>query len=317
MKLIIYMPAYNEEENIQQVISALPVKLDHINTVEVLVIDDGSKDRTVELAKAAGAHVISHSKNSGVGAAFKSAIPFALENNADILVSIDADGQFDPREIPALIKPIIEGKADMVIGNRFLNGKPADMPELKFWGNKQVTKIISSITDQKFTDVSCGYRAYGREALLRLNIFGDFTYTHESILSVIYQGLRVLEMPISVRYDSERKSRVAGSISNYAVQTSKIIFRVLLDYRPMRVFGTSGGILIGIGALFELFLFIYYAFTGSFTPYKAAGFIGLGFILFGMLVLLIALVSDMLNRLRINMDQQLYETKKLRYENRK
>ena len=145
MKLIIYMPAYNEEENIQQVISALPAKLDHINTVEVLVIDDGSKDRTEELAKAAGAHVISHSKNSGVGAAFKSAIPFALENNADILVSIDADGQFDPREIPALIKPIIEGKADMVIGNRFLIVEKG-CSDTRTGASKSRSKVLSWIT---------------------------------------------------------------------------------------------------------------------------------------------------------------------------
>jgi len=317
MKLIIYIPAYNEEENIQRVLAALPTKLEGIGEVATLVVDDGSTDRTVELAKAAGAAIIKHYKNRGVGAAFRSSVQYALENNADILVSIDADGQFAPGEIPALIKPILDGETNMVIGNRFHNGKPVDMPGIKFWGNKQVTSIIGSITGQKFTDVSCGFRAYDREALLRLNVFGDFTYTHESILSLVYQGLRVVEMPVTVRYDANRKSKVAGSISNYAWQTSKIMLRVLLNYRPLRVFGTTGIILIGVGALFELFLFIFYAVAGSFTPYKAAGFIGLGFILFGMLVLLIALISDMLNRLRINMDQQLYETKKIRYDDRK
>jgi len=317
MKLIIYIPAYNEEENIQRVLAALPTKLEGIGEVATLVVDDGSTDRTVELAQGAAAAIIKHYKNRGVGAAFRSSVQYALENNADILVSIDADGQFSPGEIPALIKPILDGEANMVIGNRFHNGKPVDMPGIKFWGNKQVTRIVSSITGQKFTDVSCGFRAYDREALLRLNVFGDFTYTHESILSLVYQGLRVVEMPVTVRYDANRKSKVAGSISNYAWQTSKIMLRVLLNYRPLRVFGTTGIILIGIGALFELFLFIFYAVAGSFTPYKAAGFIGLGFILFGMLVLLIALISDMLNRLRINMDQQLYETKKIRYDDRK
>lgn len=317
MILLIYIPAFNEEENIQQVIGALPRQLSGIEQVATLVVDDGSSDRTAELARAVGANVVTHYKNRGVGAAFRSAVQYALEQKVDMLVSIDADGQFDPSEIPALIAPIIANKADMVIGNRFENGKPDDMPRLKFWGNKKVTGIISSITGQKFTDVSCGFRAYDREALMRLNMFGDFTYTHESILSLVYQGLRVAEVPVSVRYDADRKSRVAASISNYAWQTSKIMLRVLLNYRPMRVFGTAGAVFIGIGAMFEIFLFVYYAVAGSFTPYKAAGFIGLGFILFGMLVLLIALVSDMLNRLRINMDQQLYETKKIRYDNKR
>jgi len=317
MKMLIYIPAFNEAENIQQVIAALPRQLAGIDQVDTLVVDDGSTDRTAELARSAGASVVVHYKNRGVGAAFKSAVQFALEHDADLLVSIDADGQFDPLEIPLLVAPILADRADMVVGNRFEKGKPEDMPGLKFWGNKKVTGIISSISGQKFTDVSCGFRAYDREALLRLNVFGDFTYTHESILSLLYQGLRVDEVPVSVYYDTARKSRVAGSISNYAWQTSKIILRVLLNYRPLRVFGTAGAILIGIGGLFELFLFIYYIVAGSFTPYKAAGFIGLGFILFGMLVLLIALISDMLNRLRINMDQQLYETKKMRHDNRR
>ena len=122
------------------------------------------------------------------------------------------------------------------------------------------------------------------------------------------------EQPIKVRYDPERKSRVARSLFWYAVQTSKIIFRVLLDYKPLMVFGGFGGAMVAIGIGFELFLFGHYIIVGSFSPYKSAGFIWLGFIIFGMLVLLIALVADMLNRMRINQDQVLYEIKKNRYD---
>jgi glycosyltransferase involved in cell wall biosynthesis len=314
MKLIIYMPAYNEEENIQKAIDGLPVALSGIDTIEKLVIDDGSADKTAELARTANALVISHEKNRGVGAAFHSAVQFALENDADILVGIDADGQFDPLEIPGLIAPILSNRADMVIGNRFIQGIPENMPPLKYWGNNRISKLISTICHQDFQDVSCGYRAYNREALLRLNLFAEFTYTHETILSLIYQGLRVMDHPIRVKYYPERKSRVANSIVNYAMQTSKIILRVVLDYRPLRVFGTLGVVLMLIGVVFELFLFGYYAITQSFSPYKSAGFIGLGFIIFGMLVLLIALIADMLNRLRINQDKILYQIKKSRYE---
>jgi glycosyltransferase involved in cell wall biosynthesis len=313
MKLIIYLPTFNEAENIQKVLSSLPHQLDQIDHIQYLVVDDGSTDNTASLARSCGAQVISHGLNRGVGAAFQSAVQYALENKADILVGIDADGQFDSQEIPDLIRPILEDEVQLVIGNRFSSGIPENMPRIKYWGNQVVAKLISSFSNQIFTDVSCGFRAFSREALFRLNIFAQFTYTHETILSMVYQGQRIVEHPITVTYHPGRKSRVAGSILAYAIQTSKIILRVMLDYRPMRVFGTLGAGLILIGSLFELFLLIHYISTLTFTPYKNFGFIGLGFIIFGMLVLLIALVADMLNRVRLNQDKILYEIKKSRY----
>jgi glycosyltransferase involved in cell wall biosynthesis len=314
MKLVIYMPALNEEKQITQVISNLPRELDFIDCIQYLVVDDGSSDQTAALALSAGAQVVSHGKNRGVGAAFHSAIQFALENGSDILVSIDADGQFDPIDIPAMIQPIIANKFDMVMGNRFIGGMPDYMPKAKYWGNQKVAQLIGFVSGQNFQDVSCGFRAYGREALFRLNIFAEFTYTHETILSLVFQGMRVAEYPIRIKYFPERTSRVAGSISRYAFQISGIILRVMLDYRPIRVFGSFGSLFLIIGTGFILFLLGHYALTSSFTPYKNAGFIGLGFIIFGMLVLLIALIADMLNRLRLNQDKLLYEFKKMRYK---
>lgn len=308
------MPALNEEEKIQNVIKNLPTQLDGIDKIEYLVVDDGSTDQTVMIAKSVGANVISHGRNRGVGAAFQSAVQFALENGTDILVGIDADGQFDANEIPILVQPIVDQKAEMVIGNRFNSSKPENMPTIKYFGNNLIAKLIGIISGQEFQDVSCGFRAYSREALFRLNLFGNFTYTHETILSLIFKGLKITEVPISVRYDKERKSRVASNVLLYAFQSSKIILRVLLDYRPLPFFGGLGGILFGIGTLFELFLVGYYVFNGRFTPYKSFGFIGLGFIIFGLLVFLIALISDMINRLKMNQEKILYELKKSKYD---
>jgi glycosyltransferase involved in cell wall biosynthesis len=313
VKLIIDIPALNEEEQIGQVIASLPKNMNGIDTIEFLVVDDGSTDATTITAREAGAMVIRHPVNRGVGAAFQSAMRHALENGADLLVTVDADGQFDAAEIPMLIEPILDGQADMVVGNRFAFGIPANMPRLKYWGNQQVAKLIRTIAGQTLQDVSCGFRAYSREALLRLNIFGEFTYTHETIISLAYQGLRVAECPISVRYFQERRSRVADSVLRYAIQTSKIILRTTLDYRPLRIFGTLGSVLVGIGVLFEAFLLGHYFLTQAYSPYKALGFIGLAFIVFGMLVLIIALVADMINRMRLGQDKVLYELKKMRY----
>lgn len=313
MKVIIYLPVLNEEKHIQAVLSSLPRQLPGIDEIEMLVIDDGSRDNSAELAGSLGAHVIIHDRNRGVGAAFRSAVQYALANHTNILVGIDADGQFDPNEIVTLVNPILQNKADLVIGSRFIRGRPDFMSRIKYWGNRKVAGLISSISGKKFNDVSCGFRAYGREALYRLNLFGNFTYTHETILSLVYQGLRVVEKPVSVNYDPERRSKVARSIPNYTIQTIKIIIRILLDYRAMRVFGTIGSIFVSFGILCEISLFTYYSFTHNFTPYKVVGFVGLGLAVFGMMIWLVALISDLLNRMRINMDQQLYEIKKIRY----
>ncbi len=314
MKLIITIPALNEEDTIVNTISAIPESINGINEIVVLVVDDGSTDNTADLAAKAGAQVVSHGHNKGVGSAFQSAVHFALENFADVLVSIDADGQFDPHQIPLLLSPILTRKADMVLGNRFLSGQPEDMPPIKFSGNKWIANFLRNISGQKFTDVSCGFRAYNRETLFRLNVYGKFTYTHETILSAVFQGLKVVEVPVSVRYFPERKSRVAGSIPKYALQASKIIMRVLLDYRPLNVFGITGLVFSLIGLAFGVFLLVHYFITHAFTPYKTFGFLSLGFIIFGLVIFVIALVSDMLNRMKSNQEKMLYELKKIRYE---
>jgi glycosyltransferase involved in cell wall biosynthesis len=313
MKLIIYMPALNEEEGIADVIKHLPKDFSGVDEVEILVVDDGSKDNTVQIAKEQGASVVSHSVNRGVGRAFQSAVQYALENKADILVSIDADRQFNSDQIPHMIKPLLRGKADMVTGNRFENGMPENMPKTKYWGNKQMSRLISLISGQRFKDVSCGFRAYNREALMRLNLFGDFTYTQETILDMVYKGLTVIEFPVDVKYFSNRKSRVAGKVVSYAFKTTKIIVRTLRDYKPMLFFGGMGFVSMGIGLLFEIFMFGHYLLSGSFTPYKAFGFIGLGFLVFGLLLVIVGLLADMFNRVRKNQERIMYELKRERY----
>jgi len=314
MKLIIYMPALNEQEGISEVIKSLPKKIDGIDEVKILVVDDGSTDSTAKIAKESGADVVTHTVNKGVGRAFQSAVQYALENGVDILVSIDADRQFNSDQIPHIIQPILNKEADMVTGNRFENGIPENMPKSKYWGNEQMSKLISLISGQKFRDVSCGFRAYNREALLRLNLFGAFTYTQESILDMVFKGLRVVEFPVDVIYFKGRKSRVAGSIVKYAFRTSNIILSTLRDYKPMVFFGGMGGILIFFGLVMEIFLGIFFLISGDFTPFKFVGFMGFGFLVFGLLLVIVGLLANMFNRVRVNQEKILYELKKERYD---
>lgn len=314
MKLLIYMPALNEEDSLGGVIKDLPKKIDGIDEIKVLVVDDGSKDRTAEIAKKNGADVISHGTNKGVGSAFHSAVEYALDNKIDILVSIDSDRQFNSQQIPDIIQPLLKNEADMVIGNRFHRCMPENMPRTKYWGNQQMSKLISLISGKKFRDVSCGFRAYNREALLKLNLFGAFTYTQETILDMVFKDMRITEFPVDIKYFKERKSRVANSILSYMYRTLKIIVRTVRDYKPMIFFGGMGGVLLLIGLGFEIFLFVHYFSEGMFSPYKSVGFIGLGFLIFGLLLFIVGLLADMFNRVRVNQEKILYELKKKKYE---
>jgi glycosyltransferase involved in cell wall biosynthesis len=228
------MPALNEEEGIVDVINSIPKKFEGIDKVDVLVVDDGCTDQTALRAKEAGALVVSHLGNKGVGLAFRTAVEFATDNNYDILVSIDADRQFNSEEIEKVIEPILKGN-DMVTGNRFENGIPENMSKTKYWGNEMMSKLISLITGRKFRDVSCGFRAYGRRALESLNLYGQFTYTQESILDLSFKGFEILEVPVFVRYFPNRKSRVAGNVLRYAFKTSYIIMSFLVIYKPILI----------------------------------------------------------------------------------
>lgn len=308
------MPAFNEEESIQEAINAIPREYEGIDSMEILVVDDGSTDDTAKLAKQAGATVISHGSNKKLGVAFRTALEYAKENRYDILVSIDADRQFNAEQIKDIIQPILKNQADMVTGNRFTKGRPQNMPKIKYWGNKQMARLISKIAGQKFTDVSCGFRAYSKEALLRFNLFGSFTYTQESILDLLEKGMRVVDLPVDIKYFKGRKSRIAGSVLNYAFRTLKIILKTVRDYRPLLFFGGSGLASIAIGLIFLIFMFIHYFLTGSFTPYKFFGFVALGFLIYGLLLGTIGLLADMLNRMRVNQERILYELNKQKYD---
>lgn len=234
------MPALNEGKTIQAVINNLPTELDGIDDIEVLVIDDGSDDHTAELAKELNATVLSHHQNLGLGIAFQTAVNYMLNTDADILVSIDADGQFNSANIPDLIRPILAAKAEMVTGNRFLNGKPKNMPRVKYWGNKLISRILNFLLKSNFQDVSCGFRAYSRESLCQLNLFGTYSYTHEVILNLAFKNLPISEVGVEVTYFPERKSRIASSISKYAYNMGKIVLRTMLDYKPLYFFGNLG-----------------------------------------------------------------------------
>lgn len=319
MKLIILIPALNEAESIARVIQSMPKKIDQVSEISVLVVDDGSKDATADLARAAGAAVISHTYNQGVGKAFGTGLGAALEMCADIMVNIDADGQFDPADIPMLIKPIIDGKADFVSGDRFRSPdgrlvRPEYMSRIKFWGNQRMSDLVGFIARRRFDDVSCGFRAYSREAMMRLNLTGKFTYTQESFLDLANKDLVIKTIPVEVKYFPERKSRVAGSILKYIFRTAKIIFRAYRDYNPLKFFGFLGLVPLAISVVLGIFVIVHYAATGAFSPYIFIAFSTVYLFTMGVLLWIVGILADMFVRIRLNQEQLLYAEKKRHYE---
>lgn len=310
--LVVMLPALNEAMTITSVIKQIPRQIPGIATIDVLVIDDGSTDQTATLAKEAGTTVVQHHKTLGVGAAFHTGLSYALAQGADILVNIDADGQFSPQDIPKLIEPILQGKAEFVTASRFARPElePA-MPVLKRWGNRCMVRLINLITGQTFTDVSCGFRAYTRETALRLTLFGHFTYTQESFIDLAYKNVPMAEVPLAVQgVRSYGRSRVADNLWRYGLKTATIIFRTARDYYPFYFFGVPGLILFGLGGLSGSFLLNHFIRTGQTFPYRSLVQVSSVLLILGFLLFFISMLADMFHRNRQLQEQTLYLLRK-------
>lgn len=315
-RLLVAIPCLNEAPTIASVIRSVPRQIPDISEIHILVIDDGSTDDSAAIATAAGAEVITHEQNRGLGYTFSHAVTVAAERGYDLMTHIDGDGQFDAADIPKLLRPVIDGKADMVTASRFLDrDNSPDMPIIKRLGNAGVAGIVRLLTGKRFADVSCGFRTFSRNALLRMNLFGTFTYTQESFLDLVFKNLRIHEIPIRVRGVREfGTSRIAASLTRYATRSLKIMGRAFIAYRPFSFFGTIALFFLTVGAGLLGFLFWHYVGSGAFTPHIWAGFVGASFAFLGILTLVIAIVADMLVHMRMNQEQLLYLAKLQRWE---
>ena len=242
-----------------------------------------------------------------MGGPFHSGGRHGLDHGADLIVSIDADGQFDPGDIPALIAPVVAGQADFATASRFKDRTlTPHMPRVRLWGNRLMSAFVSHLTGQRFYDVSCGMRCYGRRAALQLYLLARFTYTQEVFLNLAYRQVPIVEVPIRVRGQREfGRSRVAGNLWRYAFRTAAIIVRSYRDYRPLQFFGTLAlGWLTaaaGLGGFFAL-----HYVDRPLSPHTWAG-VSAG-ACFGLAVLMLhlGLIGDMLNRHRIYLEELLY-----------
>lgn len=323
MKLVVMIPAYNEEKTIGKVIKEIPREIEGIKEVEILVIDDGSRDSTAIEARKAGAdYIISHGTNRGLGNAFKTGVENALKLGGDVIVNIDADGQFDPRDIPRLVTPILHGEADCVTGSRFLDKSfEPNIPWIKKFGNQIFIKVVNWLTHHKFTDTQCGLRAYSREAALKLNLFGSFTYTQEVLLDLLSKGLAIKEIPVEVRYYSDRRSRVVKNPILYGLGALGIIIRTVRDIRPLAFFGSIGIAVFLSGLISGLWLFVRWLLTGRVSPYTSLVTFSGVLMIIGFILIILALIADMQGRQRKLLEEisyynklRAYETQRLNYD---
>jgi glycosyltransferase involved in cell wall biosynthesis len=320
LKLIVVSICKDEAETIGQVLDQIPKQIKGIDRIEKLVIDDGSSDGTAAVAKKHGAKVISDGMQKRLAFRFREAIDLVLTDNADVMVNIDGDLQFDPFEIPRLIQPILDDKADFVVSNRFKDPKtgqvrrPAGMPWAKYMGNKLGARVVSELSNRDFKDVTCGFRAYNRTALLALNINSDYTYTQESFQVLAMKRLRIVDMPVSIKYYPGRKSRVVRGIFQFIFGSALNILRAYRDYAPFRFFGLLGLVFFVPGLALLSFVAVHWVRVGAFTPYKAVGLLGLYLFTLSILLWALGLVADMFDRMLNNQEKILELTKRQLYE---
>ncbi len=307
-KLVVIMPALNEEITVGEMVRRIPRDLPGFDAVEAIVVDDGSTDRTAEAARQSGATVVSHPVNLGVGAAFTTGLDAALRRGADVIVNMDSDGQFAPEDIPALVRPIMEEGYGFVTCTRFGDASLVpQMPAIRIWGNRMMCRLVNwVIWNSNFTDVSCGFRAYTRDTVLRMTLFGNFTYTQESFIDLASKKVRMAEVPLRVRGVREYgKSRVASNLWKYACETLPIIVRAMRDTRPLKFFGMLALVLTGIGVILGGLVAAWWLSTGRTSPWTSLITISAACVTVGTMVGIMALIADQLGRVKKAHDELL------------
>jgi glycosyltransferase involved in cell wall biosynthesis len=258
MKLIVQIPCYDEEETLPATLADLPREIPGIDTVEWLVIDDGSSDRTVEVAREGGVdHIVRLTNNKGLAAAFQAGLDACLKLGADIIVNTDADNQYSGQDVPRLVAPILEGQADMVIGDRETDQIEHFSPvkkRLQRWGSA----VVRRASGTGVPDTTSGFRAYNREAALQMQVVSKFTYTLESIIQAGKMLVAVDHVPIRTN-EKTRESRLFPSTGSYVRRNAVSIFRIYTLYEPLRVFMVAAAFFALIGAvIWARFLYFYF-----------------------------------------------------------
>ena len=291
MKLIIQIPCYNEAEALPITLAALPRRVEGFDTVEWLVIDDGSTDGTAEVARAQGVdHVVRHPHNRGLARSFMTGLDACLARGADVIVNTDADNQYNAEDIPLLTAPILAGKAEIVIGARPIAAIEHFSPAKKLL-QRLGSRVVRMASKSNIPDAPSGFRAWSRQAAQWMMVFSDYTYTLETIIQAGQRNMAVASVPIRVNGEL-RPSRLVKSIPSYIRRSIVTIIRIFVIYRPFRFFGTIGLLLFGAGFLLGL-RFLYFFITGNGSGHLQSVILAGALLIIGFQTILIAFVADL------------------------
>jgi glycosyltransferase involved in cell wall biosynthesis len=292
MKLIIQIPCFNEAEALPVTVATLPRSVPGCDTVEWLVVDDGSNDGTADVARRLGVdHVVRFPVNRGLASAFMAGLETCVANGADIIVNTDADNQYDSRDIATLVQPIVEGKAEFVIGAR-----PIEDIQHFSWVKRRLqslgSRVVRLASGTDVADAPSGFRALTRDVAMRLNVFNAYTYTLETIIQAGRSNIRVASVPIRTNPDL-RPSRLISSMSNYVFRSLGTIVRIFATYRPMLFFWLLGSIFTGIG-LGAGIRYLYFAATGHGAGHVQSVMLSALCVTLGFLMFVLGFLADLM-----------------------
>ncbi|AGH46319.1 glycosyltransferase family 2 protein [Paraglaciecola psychrophila] len=309
MKLIVQIPCFNEEETLPATFNDIPKQIEGVDVVEILIIDDGSTDKTIEVAKALGVHhIVINKNNRGLARTFRTGLNECLKLGADIIVNTDGDNQYAGWDIPKLIQPILDGKADVVVGDRN-TAKVAHFSPFKKFLQRLGSYVVKTLSGVQVPDAVSGFRAYSRDAALQLNIVSPFSYTIEALIQAGKKHMAVTSVPVETN-EKTRESRLFSSIPKFIERQLTTIVRMYAMYQPLKVFFFIGLTLSILGAI-PILRFLYFYFTGDGEGHLQSLVLGGVFTILGFISFLIALLADLMNFNRQLIEQTLEKVRRI------
>ncbi len=309
MKLIVQIPCFNEETTLPQTVADIPRQIDGVDQVEILIIDDGSQDRTIEVAKEIGVdHIVANKKNIGLAGTFRKGLDSCLQLGADIVVNTDGDNQYAGGDIPKLIQPILAGRADVVVGDR-QTGQVSHFSPTKRLLQRFGSFVVRNLSGVDVPDAVSGFRAISRDAALQINIVSSFSYTIEMLIQAGRKNMAVSSVPIGTNA-STRESRLFRSIPEFIERSVTTMLRMYAMYRPLRVFLLIGIVLSLIGVV-PMLRFLIFFLSGEGAGHIQSLVIGGTLLVIGFITFLIGLVADLINFNRRLIELTLESTRRI------